>query len=54
MSAVSPSDAVPTRRDVWVRMLLYPRHTLPTAVAPVLVSAGLALHDGVFAPGAAE
>ena len=53
MSAASPSTDVPTRRDVWVRMLIYPRHTLPTALAPVLVAAGLALHDGVFAPGAA-
>jgi 1,4-dihydroxy-2-naphthoate octaprenyltransferase len=31
-------------------MLLYPRHTLPTAAAPVLVAAALALRDGVFAP----
>ncbi len=38
-----------TRRDVWVGMLLYPRHTLPTATAPVLVASGLALHDGVAA-----
>ena len=37
-----------TRRDVWVRMLLYPRHTLPTAAAPVLVAAGLAYRLGVF------
>lgn len=53
MSAASPSTEVPTRRDVWVRMLIYPRHTLPTALAPVVVAAGLALHDGLFAPGAA-
>jgi 1,4-dihydroxy-2-naphthoate octaprenyltransferase len=39
-----------TRRDVWVRMLLYPRHTLPTAAAPVIVASGVALGDGVFAP----
>ena len=31
-----------TRRDVWVGMLLYPRHTLPTAAAPVVVAVGLA------------
>jgi 1,4-dihydroxy-2-naphthoate octaprenyltransferase len=37
-----------TRRDVWVRKLVYPGHTLPTAAAPALVAAGLALHDGVF------
>ncbi len=42
-----------TRRDVWVGMLLYPAHTLPTAAGPVLVSVGLALHDGVFVPWAA-
>jgi 1,4-dihydroxy-2-naphthoate octaprenyltransferase len=34
-------------------MLLYPGHTLPTAAAPVLVAAALALHDGVFQPWAA-
>lgn len=41
--------ATVTRHDVWVGMLLYPRHTLPTAAAPVLVASGLALHDGVAA-----
>jgi 1,4-dihydroxy-2-naphthoate octaprenyltransferase len=39
-----------TRGDVWLRMLLYPRHTLPTALAPVLVAGALAWHAGVFAP----
>lgn len=39
-----------SRRDVWRRKLLYPGHTLPTAAAPVLVAAGLAAHDQVFAP----
>lgn len=39
-----------TRREVWTRKLIYPGHTLPTAIAPILVSIGLALHDGVFAP----
>ena len=38
-----------SRRDVWVRMLLYPRHTLPTAAAPVIVAVGLAQRDGVAA-----
>ncbi|MEZ4709041.1 MAG: 1,4-dihydroxy-2-naphthoate octaprenyltransferase [Caldilineaceae bacterium] len=38
-----------TRRDVWLQMLLYPRHTLPTAAAPMLVAVGLAMGDGVFA-----
>jgi 1,4-dihydroxy-2-naphthoate octaprenyltransferase len=39
-----------TRRQIWVRFLLYPGHTLPTAAAPVLVGTGLALRDDVFAP----
>jgi 1,4-dihydroxy-2-naphthoate octaprenyltransferase len=34
---------------LWIRMLLYPGHTLPTAIAPVLIGAGLALHFKVFA-----
>lgn len=38
-----------TRRDVWLRMLIYPRHTLPTAAAPILVAVGLALQTEVFA-----
>jgi 1,4-dihydroxy-2-naphthoate octaprenyltransferase len=42
-----------TRGEVWRRKLLYPGHTLPTAVAPVLVACGLAVHDGVFAAGPA-
>ncbi|MCB9877523.1 MAG: UbiA family prenyltransferase [Planctomycetes bacterium] len=33
-----------------MHLLLYPGHTLPTAAAPVLVAAGLAVHDGVLAP----
>lgn len=36
--------------SVWRRKLVYPGHTLPTAAGPVLVAAGLAWHDGVFAP----
>ena len=36
-------------RELWVRLLLYPTHTLPTAAAPVLVGVGLAARDGVFA-----
>ena len=43
--------ALPSRRDLWIHMLVYPGHTLPTALAPVLVAAGLAFHDGVFAAG---
>ncbi len=38
-----------SRRKIWVDLLLYPTHTLPTAIAPVLVGCGLAWHDGVFA-----
>ncbi len=37
------------RRDIWVHLMLYPGHTLPTAAAPILVACGLAIHDGTFA-----
>ncbi len=37
-------------RQLWVQLLLYPGHTLPTALAPVAVGVGLAMHDNVFAP----
>lgn len=37
-------------REIWIRLLLYPSHTLPTAAAPVLIGLGLALRDHVFAP----
>jgi 1,4-dihydroxy-2-naphthoate octaprenyltransferase len=40
-------------REVWTRKLLYPGHTFPTAIAPVLVAIGLAHHDHVFAAGPA-
>ncbi|MFO1050789.1 MAG: UbiA family prenyltransferase [Planctomycetota bacterium] len=46
---MSPSVHKPGR-EIWVRLLLYPGHTLPTAAAPVAVGAGLAWRDGVFAP----
>lgn len=39
-----------TRREVWTRKLLYPGHTLPTALAPILVAIGLALHDRMLSP----
>jgi 1,4-dihydroxy-2-naphthoate octaprenyltransferase len=39
-----------SRRELWVGFLLYPGHTLPTAAAPAVVAAGLAVHDRVFAP----
>jgi 1,4-dihydroxy-2-naphthoate octaprenyltransferase len=38
-----------SRGELWVRKLLYPGHTLPTAAAPAIVAAGLAFHDHVFA-----
>jgi 1,4-dihydroxy-2-naphthoate octaprenyltransferase len=38
------------RRDIWIHLLLYPGHTLPTAAAPAIVGVGLAIHDHVFAP----
>lgn len=39
-----------SRRDLWIHWLVYPGHSLPTAVAPVLVAMALAVRDGVFAP----
>jgi 1,4-dihydroxy-2-naphthoate polyprenyltransferase len=42
-----------TRKQLWLRLLLYPGHTLPTAAAPILVGVGLAVRDGVFAAGPA-
>lgn len=36
-------------RQLWLRLLLYPGHTLPTAAVPVLVGTGLAARDGVAA-----
>ncbi len=40
----------PSLREVWTRKLIYPGHTLPTALAPVIVAIGLALRDRLFAP----
>lgn len=37
-----------SRRDIWLKKLLYPAHTIPTAAAPVLVGTGFAIGDGVF------
>jgi 1,4-dihydroxy-2-naphthoate octaprenyltransferase len=45
----TPAVSLPTRK-LWMQLLLYPGHTLPTAAAPVLVGAGLAVRDGVFQP----
>lgn len=47
--SVRAEHARVTRQRVWIDLLLYPAHTLPTAAAPVMVGAGLAFHDGVFA-----
>src|SRR3989304_1216413 len=49
ISLYAEGRAPGSRRAVWVGVLLYPRHPLPTAAAPVLVAAGLARHAGVFA-----
>jgi 1,4-dihydroxy-2-naphthoate polyprenyltransferase len=43
------NTAASSHRDIWVDLLLYPGHTLPTAAAPVIVAAGLAVHEQVFA-----
>lgn len=45
-----PGAPAPTARRIWVDLLLYPTHSLPTALAPVLVGLGLAARDGVLAP----
>lgn len=47
------SEALPSRRRIWLRKLVYPGHTLPTALGPVLVGTALALQRGVFAAGSA-
>jgi len=39
-----------TAREIWIRLLLYPSHTLPTAAAPVLVGIGLAVRDHILTP----
>ena len=50
-NAADPSAAEPwPRRKIWMRLLLYPTHTLPTAAAPVLVGVGIAIRHQVFAP----
>ncbi|MFT3916648.1 MAG: prenyltransferase [Anaeromyxobacteraceae bacterium] len=44
------SSTPPTHRRVWVDLLLYPTHTLPTAAAPLLVGIGIGIHERVPAP----
>jgi 1,4-dihydroxy-2-naphthoate polyprenyltransferase len=46
-------SVAPSSRQLWIQLMLYPTHTLPTAAAPVLVGLGLAAHDGVLAWGPA-
>jgi len=54
LDPAAPRDGQPrasgAARSIWVDLLLYPTHTLPTAAAPVLVGLGVAYHDRVFAP----
>jgi 1,4-dihydroxy-2-naphthoate octaprenyltransferase len=47
---LTPVDAPAFPRSIWVDLLMYPTHSLPTAAVPVVLGAGLALHDGVLAP----
>lgn len=37
-----------TWRELWTRKLIYPGHTFPTAIAPVLVAVGLAARNHTF------
>jgi 1,4-dihydroxy-2-naphthoate octaprenyltransferase len=37
-------------RTIWIDLLVYPTHSIPTAVAPVIIGCGLAIRDGVFSP----
>jgi 1,4-dihydroxy-2-naphthoate octaprenyltransferase len=54
--AERPGEAPPkggpgaSPRTIWIDLLVYPTHSIPTAIAPVLVGCGLALRDGVFSP----
>lgn len=40
----------PSARSIWIDLLVYPTHSLPTAAAPVIVGLGLAAHDDILAP----
>jgi 1,4-dihydroxy-2-naphthoate octaprenyltransferase len=50
MTAAPADSSGLSRRAIWVHLLLYPTHTLPTAAAPVIVGVGLAVHSGKFVP----
>lgn len=39
-----------SRRRIWIDLLLYPTHTIPTAIAPAFIGAALAMRHHVFAP----
>ena len=50
---VMDEDREWSRREIWIRKLLYPTYRWPgiaLAASPVIVAVGLAIHDGVFAP----
>lgn len=42
-------DGTAGAHRIWIDLLVYPTHSLPTAAAPVIVGLGLAAHDGVLA-----
>jgi 1,4-dihydroxy-2-naphthoate octaprenyltransferase len=48
--ASEPAGPSPSARGIWIDLLVYPTHSLPTAAAPVIVALGLAIHDRVLAP----
>jgi 1,4-dihydroxy-2-naphthoate octaprenyltransferase len=43
-----PDPRTPSRREVWLQKLLYPGHTLPTVLGPVLLATALAARRGVL------
>lgn len=47
---LAEAPARPSTHAIWIDLLVYPTHSLPTAAAPVLVGIGLAIHDRVLAP----
>jgi 1,4-dihydroxy-2-naphthoate octaprenyltransferase len=46
----SGGGAAASPRTIWIDLLVYPTHSIPTAIAPVLVGCGLAIRDGVLSP----
>lgn len=44
----TPVATLPPKTMPWLRLLLHPAHSLPTAAAPILIACALAWHDGVF------